>query len=334
MDLSREAVVIVTAIAGVVAPAWSATQIQLSSGEVLTVELLPSEADMVRFVHPVLGELALPAANVTILPPPPAAPEVSSAAPTASEASAAASTTPAEAAAAPASDSSAATPPETAAEEKAWRFKFLLGGAITDGNSESANLTTTFTAIREVPTMKTALDTGYFFSSSDGQESENRFTAGLRNDWLNPGSKWFYFADARFDNDEFQSWNQRVNGHIGIGYKLIEPPKFKLNLLAGIGAVKEWGSENEDVRPEALFGVEGAYEFADKHTLTFSSTVFPDLNELGEYRWVNAAGWSFLLDAESQLSLNAGVEHEYQSQVDPGRENNDIRATIGVALEF
>jgi putative salt-induced outer membrane protein YdiY len=304
--------------------ASSATRIQLASGEILVVDVVENDGKTVRLVHPLLGEFTLPADKIVILPPLEASEssEGAGAAATADEAAPSSPPPPPPA------------PPTAAPAAKEWKFKLLLGGAMSEGNTESANLTTTFTAIREVPTMKTALDTGYFFTSSNGDRSENRFTAGLRNDWLNPGSKWFYFADARYDNDEFQSWDQRVNGHVGLGYKLIEPPKFKLNALAGIGAVKEWGSENEDVRPEALFGIEGAYEFAQKHTLTFSSTIYPDLNDLGEFRWLNAAGWKFLLDQETMLSLNAGVEHEYQSKVDPGRKQNDVRATVGVALEF
>jgi putative salt-induced outer membrane protein YdiY len=317
--------VLVAAAAGLVADAgvFAASQIKLSSGETLVVELVEVTAETVRFVHPVLGEVSVPASKVTILPdaveagtPSPGAPAVTPAPPM----------TPPPPPPAPLP----AEPPR----QKEWKFKLVIGGALTEGNSQAASFNSVFTAVRETQRHKTALDAGYFFTSSDGDRSENRLTTGGRHDWLNPGSKWFYFADARYDLDEFQSWDHRVNGHVGLGYKLIEPPPFKFNALAGIGAVKEWGSDNEDVRPEALFGIEGEYTFAEKHSLVFSSTVFPDLLELGEFRWVNAAGWTFLLDKETRLSLNAGVQHEYQSQVDEGREHNDLRVTAGLGLEF
>jgi putative salt-induced outer membrane protein YdiY len=188
--------------------------------------------------------------------------------------------------------------------------------------------------VRGFAHIRTAFDAGYFYAQSDGDRSQNRSTLGGRNDWLNPGSKWFYFVDARYDNDEFQSWEARINSHVGIGYRLITPPKLTLNLLVGIGLVKEWGSENEDVRPEGLAGVEGKYDFSDKHAVAFSSTVFPDLEDTEEFRWVNTIGWSMAIDGEDQLSLTAGFQHEHQSQVDPGREKDDFRLFAGVQYDF
>jgi len=240
------------------------------------------------------------------------------------------------AAALPAEAQGEAIPVETQPDAPPSDWKFKLVGALSgaSGNSDNASFSALFAAVRETPRLKTAFDTGYFYGESDGVVSQNRFTAGGRHDWLNPDSKWFYFADLRYDYDEFQSWDSRVNGHLGIGYRLVTPPKLMLNLLTGIGFVKEWGSDNDDVRPEALFGVEGKYDFTDKHSIKFDSTIYPDLSELGEYRWVNNLGWSLLLDQEEKLSLTAGVHYEYQSQVDPGRKHGDLLYFAGLQLDF
>jgi putative salt-induced outer membrane protein YdiY len=220
-----------------------------------------------------------------------------------------------------------AAPPE-------WKFKLVVAAAGASGNTENGTMSALLAGVRETPRLKTSFDAGYFYGQSDGDRSQNRFTVGGRNDWLNPDSKWFYFADIRYDVDEFQSWDSRINGHVGIGYRLIQPPKLTLNLLAGVGAVKEFGSDNEDVRPEALLGIEGQYDFSEKHSIKFDSTVYPDLSDLGEYRWVSNFGWSYLLDQEDRLSLTAGVQHEYQSQVDPGRHHSDVRFFAGLQLDF
>ncbi len=309
----------------------SAEQIKLSSGEILTVEIRSITNDTIRFVHPVLGEMTLPRTAVTILPPP--APG-EKAAPPAAAAPAAEKAEPKPTSPPPPAGSPAPPPVAAPVAPKEWKFKLVIAAGLTQGNTENGNFTGLFSALREVPDMKTAFDTGYFFAQSNGDRSENRFTVGGRNDWLNPGSKWFYFADLRYDMDEFQSWDSRINGHVGIGYHLISPPKFALNLLAGIGAVKEFGSDNDDIRPEALAGIEGKYDFAEKHSLAFSSTIYPDLKDIGEYRWVNTVAWNFLIDTEDKLSLTAGMQHEYQSNVDPGRKYNDFRFFAGVQFEF
>jgi hypothetical protein len=44
--------------------------------------------------------------------------------------------------------------------------------------------------------------------------------------------------------------------------------------------------------------------------------------------------WRWNLAAKPALSLNAGVENEYQSDVAPGRKNNDLKYYTSVGLDF
>lgn len=281
------------------------TEVRLSTGEVLRGEVVEVTADTVRLSHPVMGEVAIPRAHLVRNDQDPMLAALQ--------------------------DEPTADP---AAEEPAWKFKLTLAASATTGNSETMNFTGLFTASRETERLNTVFDAGYFYAESNNESSENKFTAGLRNDWLIPESDWFYFASGRYDYDDFQSWDQRVSGHVGVGYELIKPQPLELNLLAGIGAVKEWGSNNEDVRPEGLFGVEGAWQIAEKHSLTFSSTIYPDLDDVGEFRMLNTLAWSLLLDEQNGLSLSAGLRHEYQSVVDPDRDRNDLRLYAGLQLDF
>ena len=34
------------------------------------------------------------------------------------------------------------------------------------------------------------------------------------------------------------------------------------------------------------------------------------------------------------MSLTLGLEHEYQSQIDPGRDHNDLRLIAGLQFDF
>src|SRR5687767_3049296 len=156
--------------------------ITLTTGETLTVSILELTDESVRFVHPVLGELTLPRAAVTNIAASPVDQTLRQAA-------------------------SAPDVPAAAVSQDRWSFKLVMGTGAATGNTENANFTSVITATRQSPRIKTVLDAGYFFAQSDGDRSQNRFTAGGRNDWLNPDSKWFYFADARYEYDEFQSWD-------------------------------------------------------------------------------------------------------------------------------
>src|SRR4051812_44498481 len=59
-------------LCGTIALAAHGDDIKLSTGEVLSVQIKSVKDGSMTFVHPVLGEITLPASQVTILPPPPA----------------------------------------------------------------------------------------------------------------------------------------------------------------------------------------------------------------------------------------------------------------------
>jgi putative salt-induced outer membrane protein YdiY len=321
----------VAAAALAVAAGASAESVQLSTGEVLNVQILEVTDQMVRFAHPLLGEITLPASAVTILPPEPAT-DQGAAETQVQEAEAAAQ------AAAPAPPAEPAPPPDSpepsAPAPKEWKFKLVLGGALSEGNTQTINFAGSFTATRETQRERTVFDTAYFFASSNGDKSDNRFTAGVRHDWLFPESRWFFFAKGRYDYDEFQSWDHRVTAQAGPGYRIFLPPPLALNALAGPGVLKEFGSENDDWQMEFMAGLEGEWTIAEKHTLTFSSFIFPSLTKSPAYRWVNNAAWSWLIDKENDLSLTAGVHYEYDSEVDPGQKHYDLRVYAGLQLDF
>lgn len=329
---SRLARALANACAGaaplVISISASAESIQLSTGEVLNVQVLEVTDHTVRFAHPVLGEMTLPASVVTIMPPALAV-EQGAAEVEVQEAAAAAQE------AAPAPPLEPVPPPEPPAPPpKQWKFKLVLGGALSEGNTQTINLSSAFSATRETEQERTVFDAAYFFASSNGDKSDNRFTAGVRHDWLFPESRWFFFAKGRYDYDEFQSWDHRITAQAGPGYRIILPPPLKLHALVGPGVLKEWGSQNDDWQMELMAGLEGEWAIAEKHTLIFSSFIFPSLTNSPQYRWVNNAAWSWLIDKENDLSLTAGVFCEYDSEVDPGQKHYDLRVYAGLQLDF
>ncbi len=277
-------------------------EITLSSGETIQAEIIELTATEVRLRHAVLGELTLDRGQITL----------------------------------PRHETPALAMLQDAETEapKEWHTSVVVGGGLATGNTENANLAATIVATRENDETKTVLDAGYFFSSSDSDRTDNKATVGIVHDWFIPDSKWFYFADARLDYDEFQSWEERLSGHVGVGYELAKNDDFWLTGRVGLGAITEFNSPNEDVRLEALAGLDGAWQITAKQALEFSTTIYPDLDETGEFRWVSAVGWSVLLDEEMNLSLKAGVADEYQSLVAPGIKHNDLRAFAGLQFDF
>lgn len=302
-----------------------AENIRLSTGEVLTVDILESTSDTIRIRHPVLGEITLARSAVEVLPP-----QVEAGAPASQQAEQDAI------AAEAAAGAEAAQPVEVSVEPppKEWKLQIVAGAGLTEGNSETRNLNSKFLAVRDVAGSTLTFDASYFYAEDSGEESDNRFSAGVRHDWKLDPSRWFFFAQGRYDHDEFQDWDDRVAVHGGVGYKLILPPPFSLAVRAGAGANREFGGAEDEWRPELLFGVEGAWEISTRQKLVFDSTIYPDLDESGEYRWISNAGWSLLMDEKMNLSLTVGLQYEYQSDVPSDREKDDLRVFAGLQLDF
>ena len=49
---------------------------------------------------------------------------------------------------------------------------------------------------------------------------------------------------------------------------------------------------------------------------------------------MSRAGWSLRLDRLDGISLNAGYYYEYQSEIDPGVDPNDLQFFISMGIEF
>ncbi|MHC4106849.1 MAG: DUF481 domain-containing protein, partial [Planctomycetota bacterium] len=294
-----------------------ADEIQLKTGDRIIGTIIEQDEDHLIMTHPVLGRLEIPRAQIELI---------------SVEADDEAAEPPAETAAKEfAAEAQADAPPDKPAapaaeapKESEWEFSLVLGLSARAGNTDSQTFNAAFTASRETPAVRTHFNAAYYLDISDGDTTDNNFTAGARHDWLLPKSRWFYFAQGRYDFDDFQSWQHRVSAHGGVGYHLVQTDDFRFKLRGGIGGVKEWGSDDQDLRPEGLFSTGIVWQLTDRQKFTAESTLFPHLDDLSEFRVLTNGQWSLLLDEENRLSLNLSLQHEYESMVDPGDDRNDF----------
>lgn len=215
-----------------------------------------------------------------------------------------------------------------------WKVSLELGFTGTQGNTETADIRLALLAARETTDARIALDTSYLYGETSGDRRLNRLTAGGRHDWLFTESRWFIFAQARYDFDEFQSWEQRVTAGVGAGYEFIKNDTMRLLGRAGLGAVWEIGSEDDGIEPEGIFGLDFSWQVTPTQRLNASTTFFPNFGDLGEFRVVTSADWTIQLDQANGIDLKLGVAHEHQSRVDPGREKDDIKVFGSIVIRF
>lgn len=280
-------------------------RVELNSGDVLIGRVIVQTDERIVLEHPMLGEIDIASNDVASLelaeweddPPAPA------------------------------------PPPAPEPEEPEWERELDVGISGAEGNTQFFNLRAAFRATRETERHRWRFDTAFFYGEEDGQRNQTRATVGLLKDWLMPDSPWLYFAQGRFDFDDFRSWTYRLSGHGGVGYAFFDDDEFQLIGRAGAGASRRW-KQTESVDPEGLLGLELRWNIDDRQRLTASTTLYPNLGDLFEFRTVSSVAWTMSLDRARGLNISAGIEHEHESDVDPGIKRDELRFFAGLTFLF
>ena len=218
---------------------------------------------------------------------------------------------------------------------RGWTKQAQLGFTGASGNSENQDLLAGLRGSFVDESKRWNFDSAYFRSSSNGAETKNQAYATLIRDFLFAGEKYFAFASTRYDYDQFQSWDHRLNVAGGAGYSFLDGEKFDLRGRAGFGATKTFGAPGDDEWvPEAVLGIETEWLPAAGQKVTAFNTLYPSLSDGGEFRNLTGVDWSLAISSALGLSLNLGVQNEYESKVDPGIEKNDLLYRAALLYDF
>lgn len=308
-----------------------ADSVTLRSGDTLVGQVVEQTDAHVVVEHPVLGKLTIAAADVQA---------VALDAPAADQAPAQPAAVEVEAAPAPAAEmpAPAAEPKELIESEpsffEGWDASLGLGFSGTDGNSETTSLNAEFKAQREDEEDRWIFRSAYFTGSNDGETNKNEFISELTKDWLMPDSPWLYFAQGKYQYDQFQSWKHRVSGFGGLGYEFIKSDDLEIIGRLGAGLTKELDGER-NLTPEALVGASVVkWNVTDNQTISAGATLYPAMDNLGEYRAIGNVEWKIKIDDADGLSLKFGLENEYESDVDAGTKHNDLKYYGALVFDF
>lgn len=267
--------------------------ITLESGETLRCIVEEVKPDTIVLKHPVLGKLEAPRAKVSNVvvekeaPPPP-------------------------------------PPPPPPGFFEGWKGNIEGGLNGSDGNTETLSLRFGVNLNRITETMETRIGGFYTYASDGGEKTKSRGELNLRNDWLFKDSPWGFFALGKVEYDEFQPWDWRVSGSLGPSYTFVKNEKTMIRGRVGAGASREFGSDNNDITPEADFGLDFTHQFKPGHKMFVTTDYLPDLEDFSQYRWNTRAGYEILIDPSSNLSLQFGIDDRYTSNPDQGAKRNDI----------
>lgn len=218
-----------------------------------------------------------------------------------------------------------------------WDKTLAAGITGSDGNTDAVSLYASFDTGYENDETRWQIDADVFYSENEGVNTRNYYQAGLTKDWLIPGERHFYFANAKYENDRFTGWQERTSGYGGMGYEFINNDDNKnYNLIgrAGAGGAYEAGVIN-DFTPELYLGLEGKWTIDDNSSLKYYTYFYPSLDPaFSEFR--NTSGLAYQIDINKGkgLSLKMGAENQYNSAAAPGTEENDLKYYAALVYDF
>lgn len=231
-------------------------------------------------------------------------------------------------------DAAAPPPPDPDSWLRGWAGSVELGVNGSEGNTESLSFLGRVSGERDVTDYTTMFDIAYFLKRENGENTDNNFKSLLRNDWKFEGSDWRFWAQGRYEFDEFKEWDSRVSAFAGPGYVFVEDDDTFLMGRIGLGATKEFGSERNEWQLEGLLGVDFSRQLTERQKISAMAEYTPSLERFERYRILARADYEILVDPEVSMTLKIGVENEYNSDPSGDDKRNDFRYYLLLGWAF
>jgi putative salt-induced outer membrane protein YdiY len=197
---------------------------------------------------------------------------------------------------------------------KLWEGSFTLGLDGAEGNNEAMNLHVGFNAKRQTDLHLLYLDLDYNRRTTNTISTANRLFSQGRYERLILETPWSLFVESIGEYDEFQDFNFRITAHAGVGYWLFKTRPASLKVRLGSGFSHEIGGpKGKDYVPEMIIGIDYERRVSARQKLIATVDYMPDESAFSAFRLNSLAGWEFLLDQETNLSLRLAVRNRYNS---------------------
>lgn len=215
-----------------------------------------------------------------------------------------------------------------------YRLRFTADGTANSGNVNRILLQFTGAIDYELSKrFKLSTNPSFIYGRQNGLLNEREWFADTRATY-NYEKRLYYLAFGSLERSNLRKIGLRFTAAVGAGYKLVNKPLYYLSITNVFLHEKTDFQELKDInvwRNSAR--VFGEYYMGKDKRWSVSHTVFyqPALNQKGNIRW--NASLSIQVRVTSAVSLRTSLFNSYESLVSPGRQNNDLRWTMGLAYE-
>jgi len=218
-----------------------------------------------------------------------------------------------------------------------WSGKLDVALTGSEGNTDTQNLRIGVDGKHED---LEAIDTftGWWVrETDDGDTTNEKLYSQFRHEWKLEHTKYRPFVQASYEKDQFADFNSRSAAAAGVAYPCIEGEKHKVTSRLGGGLSYKSGVDDNDVEQtnyEALVGLDWLWAVTEMQAFSFTTDVYPSVNNSPEYRAVSRAAYEIKVDPASDWYIKLGVDHFYDS--DPGDDTRsaDYNYYLGLGRAF
>lgn len=231
----------------------------------------------------------------------------------------------------------AAAAAEQDAADEVWSGSFDLGLSGTGGNTDTETFRSSLNMRGEDEDAVDILEFTYQLTRTDGIKDQDRFFGKYRREWNVDDSSWKPFAQVTGELDEFKDWTYRVAAHAGASRHIIDEADEEFSLRVGLGASKEVGATDDEVKPEGLIGATYRNELTATSRFVAEADYYPELDDAPEWRGIASAAYEALLTDDpddNPWTLKTGVSTVYDSTPGAGFRKNDYAYFTNLGVIF
>jgi len=225
-------------------------------------------------------------------------------------------------------------------EDNQWRYSIGLGGSVASGNSSAKSLNATADAVKANPRNKWTLYGRLLYATDDEETTSDQVGAGVRYD-RELAAPWFQFGLVDWLTDRPANVAYRLSVNTGIGYHLFKAEKSFWDVFGGVGYSQDNLVEATFVsdrlrsnygRAELLLGEQSQHQLTDNTTVKQRLSIFPNLEDSGEYRAVFDT--TLAVAVNRTFALTASLNYRYNSDPGTGLDKRDLLFVTGILVRM
>lgn len=216
---------------------------------------------------------------------------------------------------------------------KIWDVTVSVGIAATSGNSDTSQFNAAYDLIYDPQTRNIVKTNALFLrGSTEGEVSAERFLLNARDEYR-IGARTYVFGHNLYLRDKFKSISSLDALTGGLGYKLIDAPRTKLDVDGGLGGVWE---KNVGLALKKSGAVTAGEKL--QHQLTTTTTLTQSVNALWKTNDAEDALYTFgagvAVAVSTRVQLKFEVLDVYKNKPPTAEvKKNDVATVVAIVFK-